>query len=189
MLEATWEPPRIKKEGDRKEVHAKAHFTHSDTSEVQAQSASDIKGLSKEEIERLKSIMNFLEGSGGSSCSLAQTGKTSISHALNASLTLPSSSWVVDSGATDHMTTSHHSFITYDACPSNRKVKVAEGSLATVAGQGTVPLFTDFFLKDVLHVPRFSANLLSIKKVTKVLNGLAIFYPTCYVFQDWITGR
>ncbi|KAL0448935.1 UNVERIFIED_CONTAM: hypothetical protein Slati_1449900 [Sesamum latifolium] len=128
-------PPRTRKEGDRKEGHAKAHFADSETYEVQAQFESDIKDLSKEEIEHLRSIMNSLEGSGGSSCSLAQIGKSSIFHALSASFILPSSSWVVDLGDNDHITTSHHSFITYNPCPSNQKVKVAQGSLATVAGQ------------------------------------------------------
>ncbi|KAJ0103609.1 hypothetical protein Patl1_05362 [Pistacia atlantica] len=51
-----------------------------------------------------------------------------------------SNSWVIDSGATDHMTHSSHKFLTYHPCPSNRKVSIADGSLATVAGQGDIIL-------------------------------------------------
>ena len=40
-------------------------------------------------------------------------------------------SWVIDSGATDHMTHSTQKFSTYNPCPSNKNI-------ATVVGQGEV---------------------------------------------------
>lgn len=43
--------------------------------------------------------------------------------------------WIVDSGASDHMTDSHQHFTTYTPCASNLKVKIADGSLAPIAGK------------------------------------------------------
>ncbi|KAL6345553.1 hypothetical protein AAG906_017280 [Vitis piasezkii] len=56
------------------------------------------------------------------------------SYALSASNTLHNDSWVIDFRATDHMTCSSQSFITYNPCPSNKKVKIADDSFTTVAG-------------------------------------------------------
>ncbi|RVW28844.1 hypothetical protein CK203_094865 [Vitis vinifera] len=43
-------------------------------------------------------------------------------------------SWIIDSSATDHMTSKSQLFHTYTPSPSNKKIAVANGSLATVAG-------------------------------------------------------
>ncbi|RVW61059.1 hypothetical protein CK203_045850 [Vitis vinifera] len=63
-------------------------------------------------------------------------GKFPTSYALSASNTLHNDSWVIDFRATDHMTCSSQSFITYNPCPSNKKIKIADDSFTTVAGIG-----------------------------------------------------
>ena len=72
------------------------------------------------------------------SCSLAKNGKILISHAFSASNKDYSSIWVIDSGAIDHMTHSAGSFKSYQPCPSNKKITVADESLIKVAEQGTI---------------------------------------------------
>ncbi|XP_073219751.1 uncharacterized protein [Cicer arietinum] len=44
--------------------------------------------------------------------------------------------WILDSGATDHMTPLPKYFSTYSPCPSNKKISTADGTLITAAGQG-----------------------------------------------------
>ena len=39
-----------------------------------------------------------------------------------------------------------------------------------------------FVLKDVLHVPKLAANLVSIQKITKDLKCHVNFYPSNYIF-------
>ena len=152
------------------------------------QSGDEVKShepdkLNREEIEKLKSLLGALEKPPETgTCSLAFKSKFSSLYALNVSCTTFPNSWVIDSGATDHMTHSSHKFITYDPCLSNRKISTADGSLSTIAGQGNVLINQALTLKNVLHVPNLSTNLLSIHKLTKDLNCNVIFYPSYCIF-------
>ncbi|KAA0046572.1 Beta-galactosidase [Cucumis melo var. makuwa] len=76
--------------------------------------------------------------------------------------------WILDSGATDHLT--------------------ADGSLAPIAGKGQIVPFDVFALQNILHVPKLSYNLLSISKITRELHCKAIFLPSVY-FQDMSSKR
>jgi hypothetical protein len=137
-----------------------AHLTNSEEAAHES-STLEVRGFNKEEIERLRTLLNTMEKPSGS-CSLAQNGKIPISHVFSVSNKNHSSIWVIDSGAIDHMTYSAGAFTSYQPCPSSKKITVADGSLITVAGQGTIPLNPVFTLKRVLHVPNLTANLLSI---------------------------
>ncbi|CAA7405798.1 unnamed protein product [Spirodela intermedia] len=53
--------------------------------------------------------------------------------------------WVVDLGATDHMTNSLSLFTKYNPCPSDRKVTTADGTFLTVVVIGNMPLRYDYF--------------------------------------------
>ena len=88
-------------------------------------------------------MKNFLESlekgtAKGGACSLALTGISSNSLALYASRKNPTTSWILDSRATDHMTPFSHHFTTYSICSSSQKITLADGSLTTIAGQGDV---------------------------------------------------
>ena len=58
-------------------------------------------------------------------CSLTLSSETLISLGLNASSNEFRNAWILDSGATDHMTHNPNQFKTYSSCPSNRKIVVA----------------------------------------------------------------
>lgn len=73
---------------------------------------------------------------------------------------------MIDSGATDHMELSSLIFTTCTPCSSNRKIAIADGSLTTVAGIGDVFVSKVLTLRNVLHVPKVSTNLLFIQKLT-----------------------
>ena len=95
------------------------------------------------------------------------------------------------------MTHSSNNFSTYSPCPSNKKIAnpsnkkiaTADGSLTTVAGIGDVKISPLMTLKNVLHVPRLSTNLVSIHKLTQDLCCNIIFYHNSCVFQDKDSGR
>ncbi|KAG6485462.1 hypothetical protein ZIOFF_054000 [Zingiber officinale] len=72
--------------------------------------------------------------------------------------------------------------------PSNRKIIVANGSLAIVAGFGNVHHTPNLILKNILYVP-LSANLVSVQKLTTKLHCHVIFSPSYCVFQDQDSGR
>ncbi|RVW37314.1 Retrovirus-related Pol polyprotein from transposon TNT 1-94 [Vitis vinifera] len=58
---------------------------------------------------------------------------------------------LLDSGAIDHMTFKSQLFHTYTPSPSNKKIVVANGSLATIAGFGDIYITPTLILKNVLH--------------------------------------
>ena len=83
--------------------------------------------------------MGTLEKPSGT-CSLALSGKFPISIGLKVSDETFFKSWVIDLGATNHMTHSLHQFKNYNPCPSSRKIGIIDGSLTTIAGIGDVQI-------------------------------------------------
>ena len=120
---------------------------------------------------------------------LENSSTPSFSFCINASHRIYDDSWIIDSGATDHMTSKSQLFHTYTPSPSHKKIAVANGSLATVASFGDIYITPTLILKNVLHVPKLSANLVSIQKLTHDLKCYAIFFPSYYVFQEQGSGR
>ena len=110
-------------------------------------------------------MLGTLEKPSGA-CSLALASKSLISHALSASNINFPNSWIIDSKATEHMTISSLKFSTYSPCPSNKKIALVDGSLTIVAGKGEIKIHPSLVLKNVLHVPKLSTNLVSIHKLT-----------------------
>lgn len=49
-------------------------------------------------------------------------------------------------------------------CPRSRKIATADSSPATIAGVEDIKISPFFILINVLHLPKLSTNLLSIKK-------------------------
>ncbi|KAK3034107.1 hypothetical protein RJ639_034087 [Escallonia herrerae] len=100
-----------------------------------------------------------------------------------------SNPWVIDSGASDHMTGDLSLFSSYSACSNNYKVRIAYGSLSTVSGIGSIVISPSITLDSVLLVPSLSCNLLSISKLTKDRKCVANFFPTHCTFQDQDSGK
>jgi hypothetical protein len=114
----------------------------------------------------------------------ANTSSSSLIASSNTCLHSSSSpSWVIDSGASDHMTgnSSFISHITSTCSPSF--VTVANGTKTPVQGKGTITT-SDLTLSNVLYLPQFSFNLLSVHKLTVALNCSVAFYPSHCEFQD-----
>lgn len=137
---------------------------------------SDMKGLSSADITSLRKLLLQMEPS---SPNADERGK-----ALNASSKSPSTQWVIDSGATDHMTGISTSFSSYALGSGQEKITVADGTRATVAGKGDIKLNNRLILKSALHVPALPINLLSVSSLTKRLNCSVTFFSDHCVFQD-----
>lgn len=74
-------------------------------------------------------------------------------------------------------------FETYEPITSSRKITVASGRVVPIVGQGNVCLNPSLPAQRVLYVPRLSTNLLSVHKLTQILNCRVIFSP-----HDCISG-
>ncbi|TXG47841.1 hypothetical protein EZV62_027135 [Acer yangbiense] len=103
--------------------------------------SSDNVEFNREQIAKLKQMLENLDKLKGlGNCSLASSGIVPTSFTLSVSNINRTTTWLVDSGATDHMTQSAHEFVTYSPCSSNKNIATADGTLVTVAGQGDVVL-------------------------------------------------
>lgn len=67
-------------------------------------------------------------------------------------------------------------FQTYSPCPGNKKFRIKDGSFSPIAGEGKLPLSRHIDLKNVLHVPKLSRNLISVSKIYKDSNCNVKFF-------------
>ncbi|KAG6518818.1 hypothetical protein ZIOFF_022299 [Zingiber officinale] len=156
--------------------------------EIIGSSVPSTTGLSSTDIVNLQYLLSRLQAS--SSVSTPVQAHTGI-RSLGLSVTGPSfyDPWVIDSGATDHMTNAANSFISYSLSSGQEKVIIADGTKATVTGKGSIKLTDHFFLSSALHVPSVSINLLSVSSITKQLHCSVTFFPDHCVFQDLETKQ
>lgn len=96
-------------------------------------------------------------------------------------------SWLIDSGANEHMTSSSEVFDSYT--PVSGKIKVADGSFSSIAGKGSIQCTPNISLSSVLHVPNLCAHLISIYRTCLELNCSVTFFSTHCIFQELGTGR
>ena len=100
----------------------------------------------------------------------------------------PDSSWVIDSGATHHMT-GNKGILSNLHNISHPPVRVANGSSCPVRGIGFVGNSTPLKMSSVLFVPKFPDNLCSVSQLTKQNNCSAHFYPTYCFFKQLGTNQ
>ena len=137
--------------------------------------------LNGEHFSQLLKLLDSHSGfSSSSNTSLVQAGKTSLALCPKKH----SNPWILDSGASDHMTSLSHFFKNYTPVSGSNKVKVADGSLSSIIGKGSINLSKDLNLKNVLHVPKLSSNLLSVHKLCKDSNCHADFYSSHCSIQE-----
>lgn len=96
----------------------------------------------------------------------------------------PSTSWIVDSGASEHMTGDKSLFSTYTPCQDYHTIRIANGSHSKVAGTGTIYLSRNLILHSVLFVPDLDCNLISVSRINRDLHCETKFFSTSCVFQE-----
>lgn len=74
---------------------------------------------------------------------------------------------MVDSRASDHMTSGQRQFISLTVPKSNVSVKIADVSISIVIGVGNVRIPKDLVLKSVLLVPSLSFTLMLVSKLKR----------------------
>ncbi|OIT39815.1 hypothetical protein A4A49_63698, partial [Nicotiana attenuata] len=99
--------------------------------------------------------------------------------------------WIVDSGATHHISSNLNLMSDVSRITDKRREKVTltNGGCAKIEHIGSSFLSDFDKLENVLHVPDFKFNLMSVSKLTRDLSCAAIFLPELCVFQDLYNGR
>lgn len=88
--------------------------------------------------------------------------------------------WVIDSGATSHMCSTINLFTPFNKGHSAHQVILPDGSYQAVTHMSIVPLSTRLHLKNVLYVPLFKFNLLSVGQLLEEEKISVIFKANCW---------
>ena len=96
------------------------------------------------------------------------------------------SGWIIDSGATDHMTYDPTD-LACDTVPLRRNITNANGVTSPVTGAGTVRLTPTLSLPHTLLVPSLKHKLMSHGQATEQLNCCVLLYPKFCLIQDILT--
>ena len=91
--------------------------------------------------------------------------------------------WVIDTGATDHIVCSMHLLTSFTAI-SHTMVELPNGEAALVTHVGTIKLSSHITLTNVLCVPFFSFNLISVSALTHSQPLCLVFLSNYYFIQD-----
>ena len=122
------------------------------------------------------------DDSGENSSALAAQGGNG-GKVLNISTLVSNSAWIIDSGATDHMTFDSRQVSTLKSS-SQHSVSTANGTSIPIIGEGSLSLTNTLNLDSVLVVPSLNYNLLSVSQITIALFCVVIFLPEFCVFKD-----
>lgn len=98
-----------------------------------------------------------------------------------------SSPWIIDFGASEHIT--HNVELLHDKKEyiNGAPVIIPNGNEIPVKGVGSSTLPNGLQLNDVLHIPDFKCNLLSVSKITNDLQSTLTFWPGFCIMQDLLT--
>nr|KYP34389.1 Copia protein [Cajanus cajan] len=96
---------------------------------------------------------------------------------------LPDNVWILDSGATDHVSNSLSCYDSYNTIEPIR-IKLPNGFITQTQISGTVAFSGRFFLQDVLYIPDFNYNIISVGKIVKNFNCKIVFDKLCCYIQD-----
>ena len=100
------------------------------------------------------------------------------SHIVFAAVTFMSKTlWIVDTGATNHISNSLHRFSSYKPV-HNLFMKLPNSQPIPVCYIGTIKLSDKIMLNNMLHVPYFHFNLISTNQLINTSNCFLVVLPS-----------
>ncbi|XP_075092494.1 retrovirus-related Pol polyprotein from transposon RE1 [Nicotiana tabacum] len=99
--------------------------------------------------------------------------------------------WIIDIEASNHMTSQLDALTSCPSIPSSEKFKVQlpTGNVVSVSHKETSLVLRNNNISNVLYIPEFKYNLLSISQLTKELQCMVAFFPDFCIFQDLYSGQ
>lgn len=128
---------------------------------------------------------NDSKESSGSVCNIL-----SLTHSATHLLNMHKPHWLLDSGATTHVVSSlsfFDKFTEYAGTPI--KIRIPNGEKLTVTYVGSITLFNDITLENVLYAPGIHYDLVSVSRLTSEHTCVVAFFPDVCVLQDLYNGN
>ena len=110
----------------------------------------------------------------------------------NTSSTRDDTTWYTDSGANTHITSDLANLAIHNEYHGKERVAVGNGAGLDISNTGSNEFQLDsssFKLKNILHCPSVSANLLSVHQFAVDNHCYFVFYPDCFFVKDLKTGK
>ncbi|CAH9103441.1 unnamed protein product [Cuscuta europaea] len=92
--------------------------------------------------------------------------------------------WIIDSGASEHITRNNYDLIDVQTHTSIPSVKIPNGDSTSVQAMGSLRLSNGFHLQRVLYIPKFHCNLLSVNRLISDLNCEITFINDLCILQE-----
>ena len=147
-----------------------AQSSDSDPQPPQTPSSSTSQGIPPTDSE-YGDYLRYQAAKLASVASVAQTGNASACLTHTSSL----GPWILDSGASDHISGNKDLFSSLTTTPTLPTVTLANGSQTMAKGIGLAHPLPSLPLTFVLYTPECPFNLISISKITRTLNCSIIF--------------
>ncbi|XP_019253648.1 PREDICTED: uncharacterized protein LOC109232363 [Nicotiana attenuata] len=144
--------------------------------------------MTKDQYKHLVSLLTKSSMEGSSSKTSSSTNMTGIKSLLsNARLY----DWIVHSGASHHITICKEVLEKLKRINkgNSRGVQILTGGRSEIVNTGDTTILGGQKIRNVLHVPDFKFNLISVSMLTRDLCCSACFYPRFCVFQGLYNGR
>ncbi|KAL2896088.1 Retrovirus-related Pol polyprotein from transposon RE2 [Bienertia sinuspersici] len=117
------------------------------------------------------------------SASINFAGTSSISNVDSLSHVIDKNSWTIDTRASDHIASNLILFASITQLKNSIKVSLPDGTINLFKHVGTVHLNPNVCLTNVLYIPQFKHNLLSVGKLLDHNNLLAILSQIHVLFR------
>ena len=102
-----------------------------------------------------------------------------------------SSTWLLDSGASHHMTSDLSNLSAHNPYPGGDDVLLGDGAALPITHSGsfsTSSYTQPFFFNNILCVPLLDKNLISVFQLCKTNDVAVTFTPTYFQVRDLETG-
>lgn len=93
-------------------------------------------------------------------------------------------SWILDSGASDHMTASFNLLTKPQRALNKPQINLPNGHTTSITHTSSVYLHNDLTLSNVLFIPSFKHNPLSVSKATQDSDCVVTFYDNFCLIQN-----
>lgn len=120
---------------------------------------------------------------------------TSYLHSANVLVTArdAATEWLLDTGATHHMTAHRHWLQDYKSFTQQVRVYLGDNRSLTAAGLGkmqvVLPSGTSVLIHDIYHIPGLSRNLLSVFAATSTGSSIEFFHGSCVIHFKLPSGQ